>query len=71
LKISRTIKIYNLLSLFLASSKTAVTQPACNCQTKPGEKVVPLYICCAKLGADGKPVNPKIQKMFPNIGNKR
>jgi len=45
-------------------------KPACNCQTKPGEKVVPLYICCAKLGADGKPVNPKIQKLFPNIGKR-
>uniref|UniRef100_A0A7M5XGX1 P-type domain-containing protein n=1 Tax=Clytia hemisphaerica TaxID=252671 RepID=A0A7M5XGX1_9CNID len=38
------------------------------CQNlKPGEKIVPLYMCCAKVGPDGKPVNPKIAKQFPHI----
>ena len=30
--------------------------------------MVPLYVCCAKLGPNGKPENPDIQKMFPKLG---
>ena len=48
----------------------AIGKPGCKpCENlKPGEQVVPLYVCCAKIGPDGKPVNPEIAKQFPHTG---
>ena len=36
-------------------------------QCVPNNKLIPIYMCCAQVGPNGKPLNPNIEKIFPHV----